>query len=544
MITSLLSSSIAQAIAWTIVHSLWQIVIIALILVVVLRQMQQSSASARYLMSLSAMGLVVITSLVTLGIYLIEGQQETVIAVDGIRLLTPLGTSDKPTLQASIIELLHSYSVYIVGVWMIGTTLLLLRIVLGYSYLLQIVRHATIVDKLMLKKLTKLRKRFDISREVRIKCSEHIKTIMVMGIVRPIILFPVGIVNQLSADEVSAVLSHELAHIRRHDVLINAIQAIVEAFFYYHPAFWLITRYINSEREACCDIMAIQVTGNKVSYAQALVKLQELKQYAPQPALGMAGHRHQFSDRIKRILDVPTHHPRLREKLFGVLFLLISSAFLVGEQHHLPENRLSGLDVYIIDDCPQNLDEIKYYLDTIPERNNFHIKKRSNNRDLELHMEDGVVKELKIDGAIMPPSSYASLENVFQELTPSNKENIITVFPDCGDSFGNIYYLDKSGHAINLDNELKDIDEQLKDFEDYKENLFGFHVDRFDQAFIDSLQMGIQYLDLVSVRQSANVRVDSLLELLPYTLPQLRPDGPRIDNDKSFILENDETTTE
>ena len=182
MITTLLSSPIAQALAWTILHSIWQIAIIALALVIVLRLMRYSTAAARYMVSLAAMSIVVLTSLVTLGVMLIEEPSQAAVALEGPQLLPAISASGNASLLATILQSLDGYTDYIVSIWMIGAMLLLLRIVFGYTYLLQIVRHATLEDRAVIKKLAKLRKRFDISREVSIKCSAHIKTTMVMGL--------------------------------------------------------------------------------------------------------------------------------------------------------------------------------------------------------------------------------------------------------------------------------------------------------------------------------------------------------------------------
>jgi len=325
------------------------------------------------------------------------------------------------------------------------------------------------------------------------------------------ILFPIGLVNQLTSEEVAAILAHELAHIKRHDFLLNLVQSVMESVFYFHPGIWYISNCITKERENCCDDMAIQYTSNKVSYAKTLIKLQELKLESLKPAIAMAGKNGNFSHRIKRILDLPVQGKQIKEKVISICLLCITIVGFANENQESKDQNTDALDVYIIDDCPQDIDEIKYYLDTIPERNNFHVKRSSKNSDLELKMEDGEIKELKIDGEVVPESSYGEMDDIIVELTPDGKSEMITVFPDCGEDFGNIYYLNKNKDAVNLDSILAAVSEKMNDFENYKENRFEFHVDKFDNDFIDSLKKEISTIDFSVLQKDHVFDFDSII---------------------------------
>jgi beta-lactamase regulating signal transducer with metallopeptidase domain len=92
---------------------------------------------------------------------------------------------------------------------------------------------------------------------VRLLESALVRVPTVIGWLRPAILLPLGFATGLTTDQVAAVLAHELAHIRRHDYLINLLQVLVETLFFYHPAVWYISRRIRAERENCCDDMAL-----------------------------------------------------------------------------------------------------------------------------------------------------------------------------------------------------------------------------------------------------------------------------------------------
>ena len=102
------------------------------------------------------------------------------------------------------------------------------------------------------------------------------------------------------AEEIEAVLAHELAHIRRHDYLVNLLQTATETLLFYHPAVWWISRRIRIERENCCDDLAVMATGDACIYARALVDLEEIRGRRPRLAVAATGAT--LSRRIARLL--------------------------------------------------------------------------------------------------------------------------------------------------------------------------------------------------------------------------------------------------
>src|SRR6185436_14771851 len=92
----------------------------------------------------------------------------------------------------------------------------------------------------------------------------------VVGLLRPVVLVPAGALTGLPAEQMKAMLLHELAHIRRCDYLVNLLQSIVEALLFYHPAVWWVSGQMRSERELYCDDAAVAVGGDVLTYARAL----------------------------------------------------------------------------------------------------------------------------------------------------------------------------------------------------------------------------------------------------------------------------------
>ena len=111
----------------------------------------------------------------------------------------------------------------------------------------------------------------------------------VVGWLRPAVILPVAALANLSPAQVEAVLAHELAHIRRHDYLVNLFQTLAETLLFYHPAVWWLSARIRTEREHCCDDVAVAVSGDAVGYARALAELEAWRVGTPGMALAATG---------------------------------------------------------------------------------------------------------------------------------------------------------------------------------------------------------------------------------------------------------------
>ena len=105
--------------------------------------------------------------------------------------------------------------------------------------------------------VSELSSRIGVHRAVRVLASARIDVPVVVGAVVPVLLLPVSALSGLTPRQVEAVIAHELAHIRRHDYLINLVQSSVECVLFYHPAVWWVSHVIRVEREHCCDDLAV-----------------------------------------------------------------------------------------------------------------------------------------------------------------------------------------------------------------------------------------------------------------------------------------------
>ncbi len=182
---------------------------------------------------------------------------------------------------------------WIVPAWLCGVLLLSARFLAGWNAVRRLplkgVRPAPAALEAVLGRLCA---RLGVDRPVLLLESARVSVPTALGVLRPAILLPVYAVTGLPPEAIEAVLAHELAHIRRHDYLVNLLQTAAETLLFYHPAVWWVSRRIRIERENCCDDLAVAATGDSRGYVRALVVLEEIRAprlAAPGPAVAADG---------------------------------------------------------------------------------------------------------------------------------------------------------------------------------------------------------------------------------------------------------------
>ena len=161
-----------------------------------------------------------------------------------------------------------------------------------------------------------------ISRPVRLMKSACVEVPTVIGWLSPVVLIPVGAFMGLSPDQLRDILVHELAHIKRHDYLVNLIQVVAETLLFFHPAVSWVSRIIREERENCCDDAVVVMNEDRLAYAKALVRLEELRH--SRPGLAVRADGGTLLSRIRRLTggdDMKSYNGR--PLLTGVLLALL-----------------------------------------------------------------------------------------------------------------------------------------------------------------------------------------------------------------------------
>lgn len=421
--TVFITDAIVQAFGWTLVHSLWQGALAALVLLALLSRLQ--TAKSRYWSAFGVLTAIFVASVVTFG----RVYQPAITSIEGIATVDdPFAEQawvDVLPVDAGILEQVSGWleerHPLIVAVWLLGFGFFLLRFAGGLWYVNRLSRRGTIpVTDEWAQKTAALAGRLGISKTVRLLESALVHAPVAIGWLKPVILLPVGLVNRLSPAEVEAILAHELAHIARRDWVFNLAQAFIETLFYYHPAVWWISSVVRNERENCCDDAALAATGNRIAFAKALVQVQEMAKPASALALGINGSgRPLLLERIRRILNQPQQKSQIMEKLTATIILFALLTLVGIRANNAPSlsaafAQMSGLPTAFFDaaDAEDQIDN-----DSVPKPKSIRkITREDDNQRVEAEYQDSKLTRLNIDGKEIPPAEFEQHRDLTNEL--------------------------------------------------------------------------------------------------------------------------------
>ncbi|MBL0742478.1 M56 family metallopeptidase [Chryseolinea lacunae] len=318
----------AQALGFTVLHSLWQGLIIFMMVVGILRCVPSRLSGLRY--SVAGAGMVLIFCSAAVTFFLLYSPVPTVRE----ELLSGIGqTGEAPTsllAQASFTDwlatvsnFLHSTIPFVVLAWVAGSILFLLRLFGGWWFTARLKHTALPLTNTWSFRIAELAGQFELKRAVTLAESAFIHAPVVIGYLKPIILIPTGMCAGLSTAQLESIFIHELIHIRRNDYLLNLLQSIVEALFFFNPFAWMISGILRQEREHCCDDAVVLHQGNALAYAHALASLEEVRLSRAGLALSLAENKNQLLNRIKRIMEKSVKNYSLRERMAPAVLLVI-----------------------------------------------------------------------------------------------------------------------------------------------------------------------------------------------------------------------------
>ena len=295
-----------ERLGWTLVHFLWQGLLISGLYAGARRGVARGSRpNTRYLLACAAMAVMMAAPLVTWG--LLRPANTTSDYADRLHSVPPAVLNAAAILlpasvatSASVVQA-GPFLTWVVAIWLAGAMLCWVRLAGGWAVAARLrrvlVRPAPPEWQQVLDRIAT---RIGLFRPVRLLVSVLVQAPAVVGWLRPVVLVPAGALAGLPSEHVEALLAHELAHIRRHDYLVNLLQSVAEAVLFYHPAIWWVSGHLRNERELCCDDVAVSVTGDALLYASALAEWESCRPDRLQAALAANGGS--LADRIARLL--------------------------------------------------------------------------------------------------------------------------------------------------------------------------------------------------------------------------------------------------
>ncbi|HEY4874263.1 MAG TPA: M56 family metallopeptidase, partial [Puia sp.] len=312
----LFSSRTVNALCWTLFHSLWQGLIFAFIAGMVIMLTRKAKPAFRYNILSGLLTLVAITIVITFIVEKEKGGSASVQQLPAAAYHIFKTNTDQlnksilvsTEVNSSAIQILNNfllqYAYLIVTIWFFILSAKIIRLIFTIIYTYRLKNYRShIPHSYWRTRLMELCRQLRISKTVTLIESEIIKLPVVFGHLKPVIFIPLGLLSQLSPNQVEAVLVHELAHIRRSDYLVNMMQNIIESLFFFNPAILWISSLIREERENCCDDMAIAQVRNKKNYLEALISFRELSLYNnSKNAVAFPSSKNSFLNRVQRIV--------------------------------------------------------------------------------------------------------------------------------------------------------------------------------------------------------------------------------------------------
>jgi beta-lactamase regulating signal transducer with metallopeptidase domain len=370
-IDALLHQPAAQAVGWALLHFVWQGTVIAIFTALALLALRRNAADVRYVVSAIGLALMLTLPIVT-GVQTWKASSASSedapvkarLDATPAAAVTEARTADArprasqeiaprtshvasrsstlpPASQADFSRASRAPTTafgarvepllpVLIGVWIAGVMFLSLRLLTGWLWIQRLRTHcATAAGESWQRMASRLSRRLHIARTITLLESTLVDVPTVIGFIKPVVLLPASALSGLSAGQLEAILAHELAHIRRHDYLVNLLQTLVETLLFYHPAVWWLSRRIRAEREHCCDDLAVSLCGDPIAYANALADLEALRSNHHHFVMAATGGS--LLHRVRRLIGAPPSHAgRAPAWLAGSAALILIGGIAVG----------------------------------------------------------------------------------------------------------------------------------------------------------------------------------------------------------------------
>lgn len=348
---------------WALFHSLWQLSVLGLLAAGLQPLLKKSGEGTRYLFQLCLLGCMFLAPLTTFlyltphGAYaevwslLSPGGSETTHAAAATEVLQALPvaapggaapdagpahaevslksgiTAPVASWTQRVMVALQDYVLLAVALWSFGVFLLSLRLGLGSCWILRTSRSSAQMTPPTLEEiLQRACASLGCKRGVRVAESALVQVPCLLGWLRPLILLPPAAVAGLTPRQVEMVIAHEVAHLVRHDPLVNVLQTLIETLLFYHPAVWWLSRQIRQEREMCCDALVLRTWQDPLAYARTLAAVAAFR-LSPLPVCALSMTEGSLTQRIRRLLEAPAVSGKDTRPPTGVALVLMLGMF-------------------------------------------------------------------------------------------------------------------------------------------------------------------------------------------------------------------------
>jgi bla regulator protein blaR1 len=435
----ILNNEIAQAICWTLIHSLWQGLLFAIVAGVVIMITKKSSAALRYNILTGLFFAFMLISCFTffneLNSFEKNSPEENLTLINTQQQINNAVQSHANiVIEKSYADIFTNYfnehASLVVAIWFIVLSAQIIKMLANVGYIQRIKNYKTHAPSAFWQRKTKqLAKSLQIKKHIALLESEIVKVPVLVGFLKPVILFPFSLMSQLSQEQIEAVLLHELAHVKRKDYFVNLLQSFTEIIFFFNPGVLWISSMIRDERENCCDDIAIHHTKNKKEFIHALVVFQEYNMARSKYAIAFPGQKNHLLNRVKRILTNNNKTLNNMEKITlasGIIIISLAT-FAFTQTTKTVTEKIPATANQIIN-ASENISGPGEIKDTIPEAEQNSNNKRTivskiDDKEYKLVEINNKLSAFYVDGKKIDAEKIEDYRSIIDKIYDDEKQN-------------------------------------------------------------------------------------------------------------------------
>jgi bla regulator protein BlaR1 len=321
------------ALGWTLVHFLWQGLVIGAVYSLLIGCLRDATAATRYWVGMGTLAAMFLGTVVTFAaVY-----QPLVPMSSG-----PAISVGATSVQAVSVDVsgweafkfqLEIFLPWAVLAWLSGVFLLSGRIALDFWRIRKLaidgVQPMPDPWPALVKRMCRS---LGMSRAVSVVESARVSVPIVIGWLKPVILIPPSALLGLTHKQLELIISHELAHVKRLDYFFNVLQIVVETLLFYHPFVRHVAVQVRLERENCCDDIVVACSGDTLAYASALTEVEGMRcSSGMQVVLAATGGN--LVGRVRRLAGMPAPQRGAIQWFAAVMLIGASATVFTGAQY-------------------------------------------------------------------------------------------------------------------------------------------------------------------------------------------------------------------
>lgn len=321
-LSDMFGMDVIHAVVWSLLHSLWQAGVVSLCLVAVMAFIPNTLAAMRYRIYVVGIFTCLIASIVTFFSYFQKSVLTLSLNSQG-RVSTYIPLDPNTDWLALCSVYVNQNLSQIIFCWSLGFILICGKSIwLWHGDRRLALRETEFLPAHWEAQFSSLISKMGVRKSVQFRLSRRINVPSVVGYFKPVVLLPASLLLGMSPHQIEAIILHELAHIRRHDILLANLQSVMKALYFFNPFVFWISAKLDQERENACDDIAVSICSNPLMYAQTLHHFAEMHAHFLSSTTALTGRKNMLQRRIQRLFTTKNRETNYAKKIISAALLL------------------------------------------------------------------------------------------------------------------------------------------------------------------------------------------------------------------------------